>query len=300
MLRWLVLLVVFLASPVFAADTPPMPAPLVAQQSRGAQVYYLGKYETLDGWVLIRAGQPEFYYATEDGKAIIMGLLFNGSGDLLTVNQFHALDTDQQTGIANMMSSQIQTEFPNATAPSTAPAQAGPAATPAPTPAPAQATGDTLVPNTPGNQLFLAAQSSNNLLYGQENVPAFYAFIDPNCPHCQAFLKAIEPRVAAGEVAVRIIPVGFDTLSLRQSALMLSGGNGVERLIKYIKGDTASLTPSESLDTKAVDANTQILSQWNLPITPLIIYRAGKTQEVKLVRGQPADLGAAIADLRGQ
>jgi protein-disulfide isomerase len=306
MLRRLLLLTVFLASPALAED-PPLPQPLAAQKAHGAQVYYLGKFDTLDGWTMIRSGQPEFYYSTPGGKAIVMGLLFDGNGDLKTTEQMKALDLTKEGGIVDMMASQIQDPTKALPLPNTNEAPGGPSRFAAPPVSPAPQTNSTALsqvanqalPNTPANRLFGEVLKTNNLLFGQDGKPVFYAFIDPNCQHCQFFLKAIEPSVLAGDVAVRIIPVAFDDESRRQGAFILSAGDGIDRLLAYAKGDKSAL-PKPNIDTKAVEANTALLSRWNLMATPIIVYRAGKTGEVKLIRGRPLDMAGALADLRGK
>ena len=60
-------------------------------------------------------------------------------------------------------------------------------------------------------------------LGGSASVPTFYAFIDPNCPHCQQFLREVEPYVTGGKVAVHMIPVGYDDRSRKQAAFALAG-----------------------------------------------------------------------------
>lgn len=299
-----------------------MPAPLALQMARGAQVYYLGKYDTLDGWALIRTGQPEFYYATPGNKALVMGLLFDEKGEIQTINQFQSLDMTQKGGVIDMMAGKIaekEAAQPGA-APAAAPAPAptpgsGPAINPnglkaampfavaAPTAAaPADPNApaiNELVRNTPGNQLFNAVKSGNSILWGEPGKASFYALIDPNCTHCQDFLKQIEPLVEQKIISVYIYPVGFDDQSKIQAAFALAASDGAKRLLDYAKGKTDALPAPENLDVAGVNANVQILSDWDLMATPIILYQAGKTGEVKLIRGRPSNLDATMMDLLG-
>lgn len=340
MLRRLALLSVFVFASVaaFAADKqPPMPKPLADQAARGAQVYYLGKYDTLDSWAMIRTGQPEFYYATPGNKALVMGLLFGENGDLMTGEQLKTLQTSQQAAIGEMMASQLPQvpddnsmanlpapdaaaaapETPqtsrSATAPAapapatTPPAQTAPATPPAAAPTATQPAGttlntvaNTLIPATPAARLLGDMQMANGVIWGQAGSPMFYALVDPNCPHCQHFLQQAEPFVNAGLIAVRIIPIGFDDKSRQQAALVLAVGDGPARMLAYAKGDTTQLNPPADINVAGVTANTVMFDKWHLEATPIIIYQAGgKTGPVKLIRGRPLDMAAAVADLRG-
>ncbi len=333
---------------------PPMPLPLKEQEKRGAQVYYLGRFETLDSWVMVRTGQPEFYYATPDNKALVMGILFNGRGDMLTGEQLKTLQAQQQAGIAAMTQKQVDVPQlpPSSTdtqinpsgvapspAPATAPVQApAQAPVPAPTsavdpvtglplaaapatqqpgaqqPAPQPATQPAAAPAAPGTQLnnvantfevatpavrlYTDASNATSIAWGGAGLPTFYAFIDPNCPHCQQFLREVETYVTGGKVAVHMIPVGYDDRSRKQAAFALAATDGATRMVNYAKGNASDLPAPDEINTEAVRANTMLLKQWNLLATPMIVYRAGGPQgPVRLIRGRPLDIANAVNDL---
>lgn len=263
---------------------PPMPKPLREQQSAGAQVYYVGRFEGLDGWVMVRESQPEFYYATLDGKALVMGFLFDADGNLLTGEQLKKLTAAQKAGLDSIVKADPATTIPPAASAVTPPAdsvfaqptQSGPAAL-----------------------LYSDVQSAAGLTLGQAGLPTFYAFIDPNCPHCQQFLKDIEPHVNAGKLALRIIPVGFSADSLKQASSALASVDGAQRFMNYAKGDTTAMPGPEGINTEAVTRNTGLMQSWNLTATPTILYRTPKG-DVKIIRGNPRKMDAVIADLKGQ
>lgn len=314
---------------ISAPNTPKMPKPLEEHRSRGAQVFYLGRYNTLEGWAMIRAGQPEFYYATLDGQALVMGFLFDGDGNLMTGEQLKKIDLSQKSGVVDMMASQIP-PLPESTAPdgpqpaaadkgqAPKPAATEPAtATPAPAPAtgtsaatpaapaaaavvtPVPETGNKLVKTQPAESLFAQMQGGSSVLLGNPMVPAFYAFVDPNCEHCKRFLNEVAPSVLKGVVAVRILPVGFTEKSRKQAAFVLASKDGASQFLDYARGNEAALPAPEGLDTKSIDTNTQIMSTWNLDGTPIIVYRAAGSGEVKIIVGRPVDIAAAITDLTG-
>jgi thiol:disulfide interchange protein DsbG len=277
-------LVMFMAfqGPVLAqnANEPPLPKPLQEQRDRGAQIFYLGKFETLDGWVMVRASQPEFYYVTPDGKAMIMGFLFNAEGKLLTGEQLAKLDKTDKQGLVIMV----------------APKVAGLPETQAPEAMQAPQNTQNL---TASEKLLADMQAAPGIVFGDAAKPMFYAFFDPNCAHCNFFLKSVESSVLAGEFSVRIIPVGFDGLSQKQGAFALAVGDGAKRFVDHAKGIEAALNAPENVNTNAVQANVKLMSDWGLSGTPIILYKAAGAGGIKIVRGRPLDLLATIKDLTG-
>jgi len=289
---------------------PPLPAPLAAQQKGGSQAYYLGKYDQLDGWLMVRQGQPEFYYATPGAKALVLGVLFDQQGNLLTGNQVGQLEMSKETGLDALMGVQKQSKIgagapaPTTTAPATtapAPDNAANMAAGATPPAPrvaAPAPQADVQNLTPAQQLFMDVRAGNLIVAGRRDVPAVFAFIDPNCQHCQRFLREITPWVEKDLIAVGILPVGFDDKSRKQAAFMITAPDGAARMVAYAKGDEAALPVNDDMNTDAVRNNLKIMDNWNLSGTPIIVYLNAQ-DEVKLVRGRPLDIPAMIADIRG-
>ena len=315
------------AQPVVAQDKnaePPLPLPLKEQRERGAQVMYLGKFDVLDGWMMIRTGQPEFYYSTPGNKAVVMGFLFDGQGQLQTGEQLRTLTAMQQPDVASLVTKNPQgagipaqisdAKQPAATA---VPAQAqnatGAAAQTSPAQvSPAQAAAQVTAPTssvqisppaqpmkTRADMLFDEVRVGNSAFLGSPNAPVLYAFIDTNCPHCQQFLRDAELPLLQGEVAIRVLPIGFDNKSLRQGAYVLAAADGTTRLLAYAKGDKNALPEPEGIDIKGVNNNLKIMDNWGLDATPIIVYRSGGTGPVKLIRGRPKDLKAVLTDLAG-
>jgi thiol:disulfide interchange protein DsbG len=278
-------LVVFLAFqvPVMAqtAKEPPMPKPLQEQRDRGAQVFYLGQFESLDGWVMIRASQPEFYYVTADGKAMIMGFLFNAEGKLLTGEQLSKLGQADKQGLVKMVAPKLG--LPETQAPDVMPP-------------PQNQSQENL---SASEKLLADMQAAPSVVFGDVSKPMFYAFIDPNCAHCNHFLKSVEANVVAGQFSVRIIPVGFDAQSQKQGAFALAVGDGAKRFVDHAKGIEAALNTPDTIDTNAVNANVQLMNDWGLSGTPIILYKAAGSGQIKIIRGRPLDLPATIKDLTG-
>jgi len=292
-----------------ATPTPDMPAFLLDHKARGAQVFYLGKFDTLDGWTMIREGQPEFYYATPGNNALVMGLLFDGNGELQTADQLKNLSLGSESGLVDMMASKMEPVAPPAAAPVTpAPAPVAPAPAAAVTPPAA----DTLPPvaaapgalpplaDTPAAKMYAEVQGGSSLTWGQPKPNMIYAFIDPNCPHCQRFLIEMEPLVNSGQVSVQVLPVGYNDQSLRQASFVLGAGDGMARLVAYAKGAKDQLPDAAGLSTDAAERNLTLMRTWGFNATPFIVYRHGTTGEVRLVRGEPGSVAALVRDVNGQ
>ena len=65
-------------------DLPPAIQTLVDQ---GAQIRYLGKDFGVEGWVAIKNGQEQFFYVLPGQGAFISGLLVDGKGKVVTIEQ---------------------------------------------------------------------------------------------------------------------------------------------------------------------------------------------------------------------
>jgi hypothetical protein len=266
---------------------PPLPKPLQEQRDRGAQIFYLGKYETLDGWVMVRASQPEFYYATPDNKALIMGFLFSGDGELLTGEQLKALNVSEKTDLATMVAPKMNL-----------PAKMEQGSLPPPVSVvPDESNSNKTI--TASQRLLQEMQAAPGLMLGTADKPTFYAFIDPGCAHCNYFLKTIEPYVIENKVSVQIVPVGFNDSSKQQAAFALSASDGAKRFLEHAKGNVEILPIQPNINVSAIETNTKMMSNWNLTGTPIILYKSAASGEIKIIRGRPLELSEVIADLTG-
>ncbi len=318
MRRLLIILALLITIPAHAApevsglklsDEPALPKPLREQRDRGAQVFYLGKFEQLYGWAMIRSGQPEFYYATEDNKALVMGILFNDKGDMLTGEQLKALEISRNKDIVTMMESQMAPN-PRGESPKDVPMPEDPAAgmtKPAdvaanlpPIKPDAEAAATAPQETSPAKKMLADVQAASSVLWGKPGVPAFWAFLDPNCAHCRQFIKDVDPMVTAGKVAVHIVPVAYDSKSKSQAALVLAAADGADRLVAYSKGQENLLPASDTINTSTIQTNLELMRKWSLSGTPIIVYQSGKGGTVRLIRGRPLDINQAVGDLLGQ
>jgi thiol:disulfide interchange protein DsbG len=249
---------------------PSLPEPIQNLADEGAQVRYLGREHGLDGWITIKNGQEQYFYVLPDKSAFLMGILFNGDGKALTIQQIQKLRGDD----AGTLDSLTGTE-------ETAPATVS----------------DAFKFESPSERLYHDIEQSNWIPLGEDGAPIVYSFIDPQCPHCHAFIDQLrDGLLQTGAVQVRIIPVGFKDETKAQAAYLLATPSGAEKFLKHLDGDTTALPAKSDINQQGVQRNLAIMQSWKFDVTPLLIYRA-KDGSVKLLRGKPQDINALVSDL---
>lgn len=278
---FLAALVCFFTFPAFAQDTavPEMPEPLKNLAAQGAQVRFLGKAHDLDGWVAIFKGQEQYFYVLPDGQAFMMGLLFDQTGKLVTVEQVRDLQAqggdvlDQFATDLQPTTEQPQPQLPDSVAEAVKQYQ-----------------------NEP-DRLFEQVEGSNWIPLGNPNAPVIYSFVDPQCPHCHEFMADLKKDyIDAGRLQVRIVPVGFQAESLAQAAFLLASPDAAERWYRHLAGDETALPAKSTINTQGVERNMALMQEWKFDVTPFTVYRSAGG-DVKLVRGRAKDMGTIMSDL---
>ncbi|MGB0719484.1 MAG: thiol:disulfide interchange protein DsbG [Bdellovibrionales bacterium] len=252
---------------------PELPAPIQNLVDEGAQIRFLGKDHGFDAWLTIKNGQEQYFYVKPDGSAFVMGVLFNKKGEMVTVDQVQRLRGSDDSLLD---------------------ALAGEAADLDDT---ASVQDDKFEFKTPSERLFHDIENSNWVPLGQTGAPVMYSFIDPQCPHCHAFIEEIrQAYLDKGRVQLRMIPVGFRDETRAQAAFLMATPNPQERWYAHMDGDETALPAKSELNQQGVQRNLAIMQSWKLNVTPMIVYRA-KDGSVKIVRGKPKDIPALVADL---
>ena len=260
-----------------------MPPPIKTLVENGAVAKYLGKDQGLDGWVTFKDGQEQYFYVTPDGQGIVMGLLFNAHGDALTIRQIEQLRAKEGPAIDKLAGVTPQTTTQNA-----APIPATKTTTPA---KPSSAKSE---------QFFNDISSSNWVAIGDANAPAFYAFIDPQCPHCKDMIKAFGNAGAINkkQIQLRLIPVGLMSEdSLYQAAYLIGAPDAAASLLKLAYGDAKAVPVDKNQSTLGVQKNLTLMQKYKIDVTPFAVYR-DKAGQVKILRGVPKNIAALIADLK--
>ena len=258
------------------SSDPEIPEALQTLVDRGAQTRYLGTKHGMQGWITVFKGQEQYYYVTPDGNGFLMGLLFSKDGTMETVNQVRALQNSSDDALDILAVDKTPAEQARETA---------------------SKTNEQFEYKTPAERMFVDVENSNWLQFGADTAPVLYSFMDPQCPHCHAFMEEIKPTyIDKGLIQVRMIPVGFREETLNQAALLLAASDSQERFFNHIKGDKAALPVDDSINTQGVQKNLSLMQAWKFDVTPLTIYR-DKAGKVKIIRGKAADMNQILSDL---
>lgn len=263
------------SAPAFAqsaAPLPELPDPIQNLVNEGAQIRYLGKDNGMDAWLTIKGGVEQYFYVLPDRSAFVMGVMFDKTGKLVTVQQVNRLRSAGDTLLDTLA------EFP----------------TPEST-----AKNKPFEFQTPAEQMFSDIESSNWVALGQPGAPVMYSFIDPQCPHCHAFVRDLQSAgyFEKGQLQLRLIPIGFKEQTRAQAAFLIASPNPQERWFKHMDGDETALPAKAEINQQGVQRNLAIMQSWKFNVTPMIAYR-GRDGSVKLVRGKPENLPSVIGDLK--
>ena len=257
---------------------PPLPAPLESMAQAGAQLRYMGNEGGLDGWIAIQNGQEQYFYVTPDREYVLLGMLFDKTGKMITLQQVSTL---QKEGGAVLDIRKADTLAPDASVTDRLPAQ-----------------GDILKKlKSPSEQLFSDIEAANWVTLGSQTAPVMYMFIDPQCPYCHEFTKALRKDIEMGAIQVRMIPVGFKDETRAQAALLLAVSDAQARWFRHLDGDTEALPGTPGVNEQGVERNMAIMQSWKLNVTPLSIYRS-QDDTVKIVQGRAKDLKILLGDLK--
>ncbi len=255
------------------ASEPPLPAPLQTLVDEGSQIRYLGRHGGLAGWMTIRGGQEQYFYVTPDRQAMVMGILFDKDGRMITVRQVREIQK-QGGDIIKMLQNPDFDEIQ-----------------------PTMPASQTSQFKTPAEQLYDDVNHSNWIALGNPEAPAIYTFMDPACPHCHAFTDDLMERyIETGRLQVRIIPVGLRRETRAQAAFLLAAPNPAERWIRHVSGDERALPVTQGLNEQGVERNLAIMQSWRLDVTPLSIYKSAGG-DVRILQGRPRSPEDIINDL---
>ncbi|GJL85731.1 MAG: hypothetical protein DHS20C02_15060 [Micavibrio sp.] len=249
---------------------PQLPPPIQTLVDEGAQIRYLGKEHGLDSWLTIKNGQEQYFYVLPGGEAFLMGVMFDNKGKVVTVDQVRRL-REKGDPVLDALTAD---------------------------PDPVKQKAEAFEFKSPSEQLFFDIENSNWIPLGQAGTPVMYSFIDPQCPHCHAFINDLRDQnlIKQGKVQLRMIPVGFREETKSQAAFLLATPSPQEKWFRHMDGDKSALPARSEINAQGVQKNLAIMQSWKFKVTPMIVYRA-KNGDVKIVRGRPKDIGNLIADI---
>lgn len=283
-----------------------LPAPIQKAQQDGAQVRYLGQHDGIDGWMVYSRGRPSFAYSPQGTKAFIQGMLYSDDGDNVTLRQLQNMrlrDGDsfdvlsQISRMAQEEKNRMQAEMSaQEAAEETEPqVQTNEADQNAEESAQTEQTNQ---PLSPSERLMVDLENTNWSIFGSRRAPVMYALIDPDCPYCRVTMRELQPYMDAGEIQLRMIPIGFTPKSQRVSALILAALDGEAMFFDYISGQAPQLGSDPNVNVQGVIRNKNVIESWGFDLTPILFYRDSEGT-VKIVRGEPANYEQLIADLTG-
>ena len=263
-------------NPALAQATEPLPElpePIQNLVNEGAQLRYLGKDHGMNAWLTIKNGVEQYFYVKPDGSAFVMGVLFDKTGKLVTVDQVSRLRSQGDTLLDTLA------EFPE------------PEET---------TTNEPFEFKTPAEQMFADVEGSNWVPLGNTGAPVVYSFVDPQCPHCHSFVRELRDggHLESGKIQLRMIPVGFKDETRAQAAFLIASPNPQERWLKHMDGDETALPAKTEINQQGVQRNMAIMQSWKFDATPMSVYR-GRDGSVKIVRGRPQNLQTLLSDLNG-
>lgn len=287
--------------PGFAeSNQPDIPLPIQNLVATGSQLRYLGQDYGLNGWLVLKNGQEQYFYSTPDGQAILMGILFNNKGDTITLKQINTLRKKEGPTIdklAGFESSPLASEgaLPSPLSPSLA---SGASTGQVESASPEALLKSAVKPKS--EQLFEGVEAANWFKLGGDKAPVLYSFIDPECPHCHDLIQVIRKSgyLEQGLIQLRLIPVGVLTEnSLIEAAYLLASPDPQKDFYRHLDGDKTALLVDKSVNTQGVQRNIKLMQDWKLDVTPFSVYRA-RDGKVKVLQGVPDDLKKIITELR--
>lgn len=278
-----------------AQTAPQKPDYILKLEQSGAKVTYLGNDLGLNGWMTEKDGRRQYVYITPNQEANIVGVLLDRDGQLVTAEQ---IDRFVKANPA-YLEDQIKKITQKNTAPT--PPQTTEAGTNAITETTQKPTVRPLPtdPTSPAEKLYAQLEASHWVEIGQKTAPLVYAFIDPECPHCHKFIQDLRDGNAydIGQIRTRLLPVGImGEDSLYEAAKLIETPNPKKIFFDHLDGDEFALPVDKKMATEKVQKNMMIMQEWELDVTPFIIYR-DKTGTVKIVRGGPKNLDSFLGDI---
>lgn len=254
---------------------PELPEALQLLVDRGAQARYLGNKYGLDGWITVFQGQEQYYYVTPNGEGFLMGLLFDKDGKMATIDQVRDLQAQSDDVLDFLAVDKVDNKLTEAI----------------------KETNKAFEYKTPAERMFADVENSNWIKLGKESAPVIYSFMDPQCPHCHAFMKDLRKAyLDKGLVQLRMIPVGFREETLAQAAFLLAAPDAQQRWYAHLDGDKSALPAKSNTNTQGIQKNLALMQAWKFNVTPMTIYR-GKDGKVKIVRGRVSNMSDILADL---
>lgn len=252
----------------------------------GAELYYLGEREGLQGFLAYHNGEIQVFYVLPNQKDVVFGAIFSGDGANVTAVQIEdAGNTNAQLKGLLTAAAEQQREIEQSISGTASPKQQGAAAT-------------TATPLSPGERLYINFQSAAGQMVGENGKPIVMMLVDPLCPHCRETWNRLKAHVEQGALRVKLLPIGAEgTESEKYAAKFLSAQDALNVWNKFEAGDHSVLSGDPGVEgLKAVRATMAMAATWKIATVPYLVYRS-KEGKVKIVQGTPEKIVTVLADL---
>lgn len=253
----------------------------------GTVLRYMGNEYGLKAYFITNKSVAQIIYLTPDEQGFLIGTVFSGDGTPTTLLQLGRLKQagfDVDSYLNNMA------DYANGIRPLPPAPQEGPATAVA-GPAPAGKA-------SPGDLLMQDMNKASWIGYGPTSAPMITAFMDSDCESCHKAFSTLKPLADQGKIYLRVVPAGVITKDSGTHAVnVLSAGNPSDAWAAQMAGKAAPAPAAPNQQaTDAIANNTALFWKWKLPGTPYMAYRS-TSGEVKVIYGEPEDLGSLLADL---
>ncbi|HAX92005.1 MAG TPA: hypothetical protein DCY07_07345 [Rhodospirillaceae bacterium] len=279
-----------------APNTDEIPA-LSNMVKSGAKLYYMGERSGMHGWFIMKNGQIQMVYLSPDKQSVLIGGLFSARGENVTTPQISML-SERNEDIKKILTgtAQQQQEIMKAGEQDGAGSVAAGSNN-----ASAKKEADAIpsVPVSPGERLIQDLKSAAGVTLGQNEEAELMMIAAPGCPNCKKTWQELREYVKTNKVQVRLIPV-YNSVGGEESrvaAQLLKVANPLEAWDRFVEGDVTALAgdPGE-MAIKAVVANLNLVTKWNIQGYPYLVYR-GKDGRIKIVQGKPERMAAVMMDV---
>lgn len=295
------------------------------KDEKNAKIEFLGHDSGLDGWLVTAkndAGGDVVQYAyTNKQGALVIGILFGPDGNATTVNQLASYrdkikggkdGAEKPGGGEAAKAGSVKTELPavpeadmtkeepeffdEPPLPNLPDVSDETVAEAVMAPAGKVSTGG----GSKAENFYALTEKANWVHVGSKDAPYMYVFMNVTCDHCVAYWKSLSGSVAAGMVALRLVPFGAIEQNRKLGAALLGSPDPAKAWRDYVDGKLSAMPLSLATPAtlKKIDANTELWGKMGIGSEPpFSLYRALSDGKIRAVLGKPDNAMMLIADM---
>ena len=161
---------------------------------------------------------------------------------------------------------------------------------------------ETPATNSPSEILWQRLQQSGKIRFGaKKDAPVLFAILDPIQPASKKFWAKVKPLLDQQKITLYVLPLGMTSAdSLLEIATTLGSKDPAGDWEKLMRGETTVRSePPENSGALGMKANVELAQSLKLQDVPFLVYR-GKTDKIRIVRGNPKNWTPLLQDLQVQ